>query len=334
MRGRIFGGAEEDAAAGASGLAARGAAFWTGPRRAASAVLLSLLVSRRRLCARRLSPQGVSGARGPRGFHVPLALFGPRASRGPIDLVAPLLFLLVALFAARADAALSVSPVTVEMTARTGDTGAGTWQVGNTGSEPVDVAVSAIRYRDYLGGNYEAPAPDWIRIAPDSAHLAPGERIPIGWSFQVPADLTGEDLVMVFFSERPRGGGIQGRIGAAFYLAASGTLTPALASLSTRASRDPQGQVRFHMELRNGGNVHLRPRGEFVVRDSAGVTIARAPLEIGLPVLPRSREMFTSRPVQPRLGPGDYTVHWSIGTGDVDGRPGPELNGEFPLRQE
>lgn len=245
-----------------------------------------------------------------------------------------LLILLLGFAAPRAEAALSVSPVTVEMTGRPGDTGVGTWQVGNTGAEPVDVAVTAIRYSDYLGGNYTAPGPSWLSVAPETIHLAPGERSSFRWTHRVPDDLAGEELVMVFFSERPRGGGIQGRIGAAFYLGASGTLTPALSLVAARASRDPQGQVRFHLELQNGGNVHLRPRGSFIIRDTAGVEVARASLEIGLPVLPFSRERFTTRPASRPLAAGEYSVRWVLETGEIDGRPGPELNGEFPLRQD
>ncbi len=277
--------------------------FWRGSRRAAPRALLGILVARART-----SVQG--------GACI-------------------LLVIALGVLACPARAAVSISPVTIELTGSPGDTGAGSWQIGNTGGEPVDVAVSAIRYSDYVTGNTLAPAPSWLVLSRDSLALAPGQRSSVQWTLTVPDSLAGEELVMVFFAEQPRGGGgVQGRIGTAFYLGAAGTLRPELSLQSCRAVRDAQGSLRFYLVIRNAGNVHLRPRGEFVIVDSDGNRAGAAPLEVGLPVLPRNTEMFTTKPVSPRVRPGDYTVRWRLVTGDVDGRPGPELNGEFPLRQE
>lgn len=311
MRGRAFGEARFRVRAVVKSSVAHGGAsregpeFWHGPRRAASRALLSVLVARARTSV----------------VHVFGVLFVVLAVIGPLTLPV--------------SAAVSVSPVTVELTGLPGDTGAGSWRIGNTGGEPVDVAVSAIRYSDYITGNSLAPAPAWLSFSPDSLALAPGQRSAVHWSLCVPDSLAGEELVMVFFAEQPRGGGgVQGRIGTAFYLGAAGTLQPALTLQTCRAVRDAQGTLRFHLVIKNEGNVHLRPRGEFLIVDSAGIRVGAAPLEMGLPVLPRNTEMFTTKPVTPRLSPGDYTVRWRLVTGEVDGRPGPELIGEVPLRQE
>ena len=231
------------------------------------------------------------------------------------------------------EASIQMSPVTQEVLISAGGSDSGTWSVKNSSAKTVEVAVNAVSFEDYLRGNRDALAPTWITLTPDRVTLFAGEDTTIAFTVNIPDSMTGERMLMVFFAEQPSGNGavVQGRIGTAFYVMISGTLHPLLELVSIRHSRDIHGRSYFFLELKNPGNVHLRPRGEFVIYDSMGHESGRTRLEIGMPVLAGGRERFASLPVVATLLPGDYVVRYRIESGIVDDKSGPFLLGEIPF---
>ncbi len=235
-----------------------------------------------------------------------------------------------------ASASLSVSPVTFEVTRAAGGSETGVWTIRNNAAETVVVSASALSYRDYITGRRTAPPPAWLDLSPPETVLPPGASATILTRVTVPDSASGELMAMVFFSESPLSGAamLQGRIGVAVYAMAAGTLDPRLSLVSLRTMQDGDRRQRFLLELANPGNVHVRPRGSFVILDADSRPVDTARLEIGMPVLPGGRERFSSAPTPTRLSAGRYTARWILETGSVDGRDGPALSGEMPFSVE
>ncbi len=263
--------------------------------------------------------------------------FAPRpasAGRGRAWRPLPAFLLLFALLApVRAE--IYVTPVTQEVIARPGQVDSGAFLVRNSTSSPTVIRVQVVSYHDYVSGNRDAGSPPWLQVTPDSFLLEPGQAGLAEYRLTMPEEASGELMAMVFFSEAPRSGAmITGRIGAAFYAMAAGTLTPRLSLGRIQPVLDGQGKNRFYLELSNPGNVHVRPRGDFEVTDSSGLRVATTDLAPGRPILPGGAMRYSTSPLPQNLPAGDYTVRWHFSTGAIGSDPGANLAGETPFRIE
>lgn len=222
-----------------------------------------------------------------------------------------------------AGASLSVAPVTHEIVSALRQRHECTWRVRNTATEAVVVRVSVIGYEDYMDGNRDAAGPSWLVAGPEEFILGPGEETGVRGVVQVTDTMmAGERMAWVFFADLPLSGAptVQGRIGTSLYLMMAGTLEPRLELETCTPLPREDGRWQFLAVVRNTGNVHLRPGGEFTVLDAFGSVVERAPVIGGMPVLPGAETRYGCRPLSRPLAPGAYTVRCRIDAGGIDGR--------------
>lgn len=231
-----------------------------------------------------------------------------------------------------ASAELEVSPVIVEVSVRTESAASGSWTVRNRSMRPATAAVSAISYTDYSSGRRDAPAPSWLKLAPPSLTLAPGEESRVAWTILLPRGASGESLALAFFEEKSRSPGTTmiGRIGTAVYALASGTARPAGFVREVRLQEDAKGGEFLLIEIANTGNVHFRPTGTIEIRSAAAAVEATAVLVSGGSALPGTGTIFRTTAFPP-LSEGRHVLAWKITTGVFDSAPGPALDGDTVL---
>ncbi len=215
---------------------------------------------------------------------------------------------------ARAERTLGLSSLSFKFTSAVGGTGSGSVVVSNSGDEDLTVFVYAadqvakesggIEYvvpgRDQSG--FKSPA-SWLSIKMPAdtqavgntpyLELAPGEQVPVDFTFEVPDDAPPGDSTVVLFFEMTtlEGGGegttsnVAGRIGARITINVEGVIREGVALEPFTVPRFVfDNEVPYSLTLRNSGNVDevlsadvqmLTPDGEEVVgsRVATGTTL-------------------------------------------------------------
>lgn len=230
--------------------------------------------------------------------------------------------MLTALLSAQAAlAALSVSPMRVVLEGRPGQKLAGTFQVVNAGSEPMEALVEP---EDWSGGmSGSRGSVPWMVVKPKRFKLKPGQGRRVSYTIRVPNDAKGELRTQVFFSSADEGEGIRSRLGAIVYVTIQGTQAVA-ASLgevhayyapSTPGIQKPD-RLEIVLSIQNQSNVHLIPEGQVLVKDAQGMTVATALLPPGWALLPSEEDRYHAIAGGVYLKPGRYTLAVTIRGGD------------------
>jgi hypothetical protein len=159
----------------------------------------------------------------------------------------------------------------------------------------------------------------WLEFPPKEITLGPNEGILIDFTVTVPADTAPGEYITALVAENAEpylgseGGGVAveqvNRTVVAVAIDVPGRRQPALeiGAVAHKAVADASF-VRF--EVSNPGNVHLKPSGEFTLRDSRAIELAAAPAIMDS-VYALNETLFEA-PLAAALEAGDYCAELSL----------------------
>ncbi len=211
--------------------------------------------------------------------------------------------------------ALTVSPAKFEFSADPGDTIQSHITLIN--EQKITLAFKASLERVTTRGSYGEPMftgekvglANWIELTPSEVILGPGQEKKILLVIEVPENAdAGGNYAAIFWSTVPIEGGGSGmgitmRVAALVLLRVSGEVIESGEILNFRANKKSINYlpINFSCTLKNTGTVHLKPKGEIVIKNILGRTAKILPVNSeGYNVLPDSERNF-SVSWQPKL---------------------------------
>jgi hypothetical protein len=157
----------------------------------------------------------------------------------------------------------------------------------------------------------------WITYPTKEIALGPGEAIAIDFKVEVPADTPPGEYVAALVIENAeplRGSGTIAvdqinRNAIAVAIEVPGEQTPALAIGAVR-QHEVAGLSVVSFEVHNSGNVHLRPAGDFFLRNGAGEEIAAS--SVAMDTVYARTSTLLEAPALELLGPGEYCAELTL----------------------
>lgn len=157
-----------------------------------------------------------------------------------------------------------------------------------------------------------------LKISPTEFEIAAGDEIKVRYIAEVPRDMKGGSYGVVFFEVSPpleelkgkTGAAINIRLGSIFLITAKGTEVrkAELQDLSV-GKPDQEGIIKISCNIRNQGNILIRPNGPVKIIDSAKTEIAELELnEEKTGVLPGTSREFSVQYDQGGVPAGKYFV--------------------------
>jgi hypothetical protein len=230
------------------------------------------------------------------------------------------------LVAAPAHAALKVTPSRTVLTGKPGQLLVGYYLLENVGedAEPVDVTIEPEDWAEGMGG--ERKPPEWLKVLPKELQVKPGKQVKVKYWIRVPHDASGELRTQVFFtsttSTEKAGATIRARLGVIIYLGIEGTQQFAATikqvegfyQASTPGVPKPD-RLSLAIKLWNGGNAHIAPEGDVLVRNEKKETVARFRLRGGWGLLPKETNTYQAIGEGVYLKPGRYSFYITINYG-------------------
>jgi len=158
----------------------------------------------------------------------------------------------------------------------------------------------------------------WLDVrGPARFHLKPGKSRKVQVDVKCPKDMSGEVVAMVsFLYQTTPPSMVTPMISVSMYLIVAGTekMEGRIKDLIVRKRND---QVNIAAVVKATGNVHLRPRGRFVVLDAQGVERGQVIIPEGQPTYPGTEiPYYGSLPANVKLSSGPYTVRADMSYGD------------------
>ena len=180
--------------------------------------------------------------------------------------------------------AVSVSPVTFELTANRGESFTNQLKISNVGTEPLAVIMEAEDFTTVGEGGevIVKPAEDtsfslakWITVEPKNFTLAPGEERAVVFTISVPLDAEpGGHYATVMAAAQGAAPGVSGvafvqKTGSLVLLAVAGEVKEQMVVNYLAAPfLNEYGPISFKMRFENLGSVHIKPRGFVSITDS------------------------------------------------------------------
>jgi hypothetical protein len=157
----------------------------------------------------------------------------------------------------------------------------------------------------------------WITYPAQEFTLGPGDAIAIDFKVELPPDTPPGEYVAALVIENAeplRGSGTiavdqVNRSAIAVAIKVSGEETPALAIGDVR-QQEVTGLSVVSFEVHNSGNVHLRPAGDFVLRDGGGTEIAAS--SVTMDTVYAGTSTLLEAPALELLGPGEYCAELTL----------------------
>lgn len=225
--------------------------------------------------------------------------------------------LAIATLAASAQAAVSISPSRVEAKVPPGEGFEEKFILKNMSDEPVGVNIQ------WSNRTPNVIDPEWLKIETDKIMLAPNEVKNVAYTVRIPEGASGEYNAWFSISEDKSAGTVMGadialRTSIPIYVAVRGTEQFSF-TVDTLIIRN-KNAGSISLNLRNTGNVHIRPRG--VVRlahkeNGIAVDIPFNDGEWGI-IAGQSHEYVTKLPDDMSFENGTYTAAISIQAGYDD----------------
>ncbi len=123
-------------------------------------------------------------------------------------------------------------------------------------------------------------AKSWVRVNEEVFFLKPKEKRSVEFVITVPSGIVpASHYLGLFLRQKPTGGqvGLGKRVGTLLFLHVSGVVTEKM-QVQDFSVEKKDDQEFFHIQLLNGGTIHLAPVGYISVRDMWGKQIASLPL--------------------------------------------------------
>jgi hypothetical protein len=195
---------------------------------------------------------------------------------------------------------VAVSPVITEVTAAGDSVTRGVWTVANTGTEPVSVTA------EYEEG--------WLTITPAEFDIGPYGAERIEYAISPPPGHEGELSATVFFASDTGE-----RFGVSIFAAIEDSIELACEIDNIKVkSRAKEGDILFIMDVKNTGNVHLRPEGRILIKAEDGSEY-EVRIEKGFPVYPGTSLNYAIRWDEKGLPPGRYEAIILFDYGNIYG---------------
>ncbi len=157
---------------------------------------------------------------------------------------------------------------------------------------------------------------DWLKIAPTEFNIPPKGEMKVRYRVDVPKGAEGGRYGVVFFETSPpldklkvkTGAVINVRIGSIFLITVKGTerYNAELEDLAV-GKPDEKGVFEISCNIRNNGNVIIRPNGPVKIIDSSKIEIAELELnEEKSGVLPGTSRQFSVKYDKGKIAPGEH----------------------------
>lgn len=219
--------------------------------------------------------------------------------------------------------AFTVSPGRIEIKLPAGGKHKGSYNVGNSSNSPIRIKITVEEW--FAGQDNEVikekgSSLGWLELIPQELTLEPNETREVNYSVSIPKEGKGEYAAMIYFSNIPdpskEGVQIRGSIGNALYVIVKGTEIIKGELLDIDITNIDPLEVR--VEIRNLGNIHVRPAGKITVRkkdlllSQEDWELIEIPFNKGEePVFPKMECVFSNRS-DAKLKPGRYGLEFNI----------------------
>ena len=237
---------------------------------------------------------------------------------------------------------ITIGPSRFEVSLPPGEIAGADYYVQNETDRPVHVVVEPENWlKDTY--NYESLAiEDWLGLDIYEFDLEPKEIKKLKLTITVPADRTGELVAQIFFtsavrSETGEATGVRSRLGAILYVAVKGTeiVDAGIENINvSKVIENDKEKLKIEINVRNKGNVHLRPTGQVLIKDGKGEMLAELELLSGRATLPNKYQEYDAFLEEPGLKKGKYNVTATINYGKMfDMEKTATLNKSFSINE-
>lgn len=212
------------------------------------------------------------------------------------------IIIVISLFPSEANAqeqrTITIVPPTVQKTLNPNDKVEGTMKVINDSDEPItfNVAVQDFIVADNQGTpnllspntlNKKFSAAAWVGVLPGTFTLAPRQKQMLSYYIQIPPDARpgGHYAAVTYTPVNPEGvsgsgASIETKVGTLFYITINGAVSQSsfVTKFFTNAFQE-YGPVKIETQVKNFGDLHVRPTGKITVTDILGRTVELSSLE-------------------------------------------------------
>lgn len=191
--------------------------------------------------------------------------------------------------------AISISPLTFDLSANTGDTLIDELIVRNSGKETVNISVES---QDFVASGEEGDIAlseekttyslsSWIKIDNGTFQLTGRQQKKVKFSINIPSNAEpGGHYASVYAYLRPSteadtGAYIGQKIGSLVLLKVAGAVKEeaTIDTFKTVKSWYEKGPVEFDVRIKNTGNVHIKPKGMIAVTNIWGNKVVDIPVD-------------------------------------------------------
>ena len=212
-------------------------------------------------------------------------------------------------------AGIGVQPTVTELEVTPGRMKAGSFRVANAGEEAVLVKVELEDWLKLRIGRSPVDVEDWLVMEETEFELEPSEIKNIGYTVMAPEGVEGELIAMVFFSSAVPGGGtlsIASRFGVSVYAGIEGTEVIDAEIKDINLNNSTLGII-----VENHGNVHLRPIGRVLIKDTEDNLIQETKVPYTAVIFAGKTHTYPLALDRDKFSSGDYTVEAIFDTGEV-----------------
>jgi P pilus assembly chaperone PapD len=183
-------------------------------------------------------------------------------------------------------------------------------------------------------GTFKTSCSNWVKVNPQRLTLGPKESRLARFTITAPpSGVSGSYWTVLFFESKPTapakapmGVTFAGRLGVIIYATIAGTEVRAGKILDLKILKDKEDKYNFTVTFENAGNIHLRPKGTWEIKNEAGKKVKKGeigeflvlpkaqhtqevPLDMVQPTAEASKTPPAEAPPPPTLlPPGKYTL--------------------------
>jgi hypothetical protein len=217
-----------------------------------------------------------------------------------------LMFIGIIVMAASYLNALNVAPTREEVTLPPGGTASGSFSVTSDFAKPAGMSVQT-RYWYVTAeeeGKYKVE--DWLDVSPSSFTFKPGETVNVTYNVHISTSVTGMRAIMLSFVPDTADNGLSMVVSVSLYVTVKGTEIIDW-DFSNFMVKRWNGDTQLSVNVKNAGNVHVRPSGYMKVIGEKEKTLT---MPLNPPVYPgRDRQVLVhgaDNDIFPK--PGNYKI--------------------------
>lgn len=228
------------------------------------------------------------------------------------------------LFSAAQSYGLIMGPARFEVSLPPGEIAEGDYYVQNDTDQPAHIVVEPENWfkEAYDYGKLEIK--DWVEFDAYEFDLKPKEIKKLRLRIKVPVNVKGELVSQIFFTStvlKENGQpvkDIKARVGSVLYVAIKGTEIVDAEITNIAISKEPgkdKNLLKIEVNIKNKGNVHIRPTGKVAIEDKEGEKNIELDLGSGKTTLPLQEVGNYVLWDNPKLKTGRYKASVTINYG-------------------